>query len=202
MSDFLQSVIEYKYLWGILLVLIALAVFMWVKASKALKLHNQKFQADLQKAERNKMLFDRYSGCNLAEISDDAADDIIEGFAIIAEKNMDDATDLNAAFVCLSTNEKYAYAAKYFFEDSEEGTSKFFRGSTHPLTDTFMAVVQLADKNAYDILVPVYEMTDENNENVSFDEALLKKYDEMYRSTIDTPTLKNKIKAVIIQNGN
>lgn len=202
MNGFLESVRDYKLLWLALAALVAVAVFVWVKASAAVRKHNERFHGEFEKAERLKKLSERYSSCDLSAIAEDEADDVIDGFAAIADKTISDEPDINSAFLSLPVHERFAYAMQLYFAETKNGPSTFFRASSHPLTDTVMSALSEADKNAYGLVLPVYEMTDDDNEEASFDENILKKYDEAYLSVTDAQALKIRIRDLIIRYGN
>ena len=198
MNELLQSVREFWYLWLILALLVIVAIFIWRKANVVLKNHSDKFNKQLANAEREKRLLDRYSD-STNDIGSDTPEDIIDGFAVVADAKIQKFTNPDAEFSTLPDRERLAYGMKFFFTDAEEKLSLFYRQNSHPLTDVVTDCLEESSSVAGKLARRMYNMTDDDNENVSFDRTLADKLDDEFNKNIDRNELKTIVAQYILQ---
>jgi hypothetical protein len=199
MSDFLLSMKEYWYLWVIFAVLLIITIFVMRKAFAASKCHSGQVNEMLKQAEHDKNLFERYNNAEKTVFQNDSADDVIDGLGIVVEQKISKEDDHLVAFNNLSDVEKQAYAIRYFFKDSKEKLSDFFRNNTHPLTDNVLIVLEECSNEAFLLSKILADMTDDDNETVSFDSDIIDEKDKEY-SKLDLKKIKENVKEYLLKN--
>ena len=199
MSDFLLSMKEYWYLWVIFAVLLIITIFVMRKAFSASKRHSGQVNEMLKQAEHDKNLFERYSNAEKIAFQNDSADDVINGLGIVVEQKISKEDDHLVAFNNLSEIEEQAYAIRYFFKDSKEKLSDFFRNNTHPLTDNVLIVLEECSNEAFLLAKAVADMTDDDNETVSFEALVIDEKDKEY-SKLDLKKIKENVKEYLLKN--
>ena len=123
---------------------------------------------------------------------------MIEGLASAVQAELADCAAPNDEFLKLPIWRQYAYAAYYLLSDSAVKLSAFFRNSGEPLVSTAVACVRNTGKTAFVRLIDLeYEMLDDNNENVSVDNAQLAQWDAAF-AALDRDVLVDSIKQVVL----
>ena len=171
-------------LWIGTVVIVILCIVMVVVAGRSFQGRERRMKEFYKKANRQKELFEKYKGKTAQELQNEPAADVIEGLAVAVQKKIEEEPSVNEAFLKLPKAQQYAYAAYYFFHDSEEKLSAFFRKNGEPLLSVAEECLTVAvDGRAKELIAREYEMLDDNNENVSVDEAKLKEWDDAFAET-------------------
>ncbi len=170
-------------LWAvILIVLFVLTVVMIILASRSGKKRDAQREKIIAKLEKDKAIRNEYR--ILTPESFDADDEkLLFGVAANIQLALEKENDMTAAFDALPEYKKYIYALNYVFEDSEYiKLSSFFRCNGQPLTGTAAkAVKDVTGGRLYEIFEPMYNMFDDDNEDVSFDAVKINELDEKFR---------------------
>lgn len=198
MNEFLLAARQYWYLWVIFFVLCIVLIIVWKKAAGVAKKRFSRFNESLAAAEREEALSKRYESLSLELLLEDSPSDVISGIALKVQERLDGEPDIRKAFNELAEYEKRAYAMHYFFADSRERLSDFFRRNSAPLTPVALAAVRESSfLPARDIVLKLYPMLDEDNEGVSYDKKTVEELDQSYKS-LDSEAFKAAIKEHII----
>ena len=185
-------------LWIVTAVLVILCVVMIVVAGKSFHSREQRMKAFYEKANRQKALVEKYKDKPAQALAEEPAAEVIEGLAAAVQKKIEDAPLLNEAFLQLPQGQRAAYAAYYFFHDSEEKLSAFFRNNGEPLLSEAVGCLrEAASGEAKELIEREYEMLDDNNESVSVNEEQLRRWDEAF-AQIDRDQLREQVKRQIL----
>lgn len=130
MIDYFRT---HPYWVAILAALIALTVFMWIKAVKASRAHykaNEKIMKKLKEENRLRNAFAVLTPATAA-----AADpaELFKGVSLNLQKRVADQADLNAAFAALTPAQQGVYALYFVIDDGAEALSSFFKANGAPL---------------------------------------------------------------------
>ena len=170
-----------------LVLLIILTVFVWYKAIKSGKKRSEEREriiADLEKEKALRNEFRHVDETTFAEGKDDYR--LSVGMCANVQMSIEKKNDMTAAFNELSEIKRFVYALGYVFEDGKVSLSNFFRSNGEPLLSTANEAVKTVIGGEYaDLFTKVFSMFDENNEEVSFIEADVKKYDEEYKNLLE-----------------
>lgn len=186
METLIQIFSQNKILWLILLALIILTFFVMTKAGKAVKKNNEEKEALIKRLDHLKMLRENYATLSEEKIKNDMSDMLLEGVASNIQLTIEKAEDMNEAFEELSDNKKMIYALNYFILDAKESVRSFFTDYSKPLTPyVVMATDKFADEKSKELVRKMYDIFDEENEEVSFFESEVAKIDEELKTKLD-----------------
>lgn len=185
-------------LWILFAVVAILCVVMLFVAGKSARSREQRMKAFYQKANRQQALYQKYQNARPEEMKNDAPEDVIEGLAVAAQRKIEDAPSADEAFVLLPLSLQYAYAAYYFFEDSEEKLSAFFRKNGEPLLHTAVDCICGACPDCAVWVRNCYDMLDENNEHISVEEEKLDEWSRQFAALRKTE-LQEQVKQFILR---
>ena len=179
--------LENPYWLVILGVLIAITVFVCIKAGKASSKRYKANEAIIKKLKEENALRNEFSVLtpSLAEGADPVR--LFKGVALYLQKKISDSADMTYAFDNLTEEQKEIYALSFVVEDGGEKLSSFFKANGQPLTGAaFRGFTRLFDGRADEIFAKEYNAYDPDNETESFIPAEIEKYDAEF-SQIVTP---------------
>lgn len=196
-----QSIENYKTLWTLLPVLLALTVFMMVKAGKAVRKTNEEKEKLKKKLDRMKMLKEKYENITAKEIENDKSELLMEGVAANIQFKIEKAEDINEEFMLLNEEKKMIYALNYFLEESSQSPREFFRNYQRPLTPyAVKAAGMFTDSVSKNKLKKLFDMYDEENEGVSFDETQADELDRELKKSININEITKQANEYIRSN--
>lgn len=182
----LQNFAENKKLWLMLLGLIALTVFMIIKANKAVKRTNAQKEELKQRLDRMKMLKENYSDLTVEKIKSDESDLLVAGIASNIQRELEKADDMNEAFELLSDDKKTIYALSWFLDEAKASVRGFFREYSRPLTPYVIRATELfAPKDVQKDMKRIFDIYDDENEGVSFFEDEVAEIDKRLIQTLN-----------------
>lgn len=181
-----QSIENYKMLWTLLPLMIALTVFMMVKAGKAVRKTNEEKEKLKKRLDRMKMLKERYENITQEQIENDGSEMLMEGVAANIQFKLEKTDDMNGEFLLLNEERKMVYALNYFLEEASESPREFFRNYQRPLTPyAVKAAGMFIDSVSRNNLKKLFDMYDEENDGVSFNETQADELDLELKNGID-----------------
>ena len=193
-----QSIENYKTLWTLLPLMIALTVFMMVKAGKAVRKTNEEKEKLKKRLDRMKMLKERYENITQEQIENDGSEMLMEGVAANIQFKLEKTDDMNGEFLLLNEERKMVYALNYFLEEASESPREFFRNYQRPLTPyAVKAAGMFIDSVSRNNLKKLFDMYDEENDGVSFNETQADELDLELKNGIDI----NKIIKIEVKKG-
>ena len=174
MADFFSYISQHWYLIPIFVVLIALTVFVWVKAIVSGQKRKEERDKIIAQLEKEKALRNQFRVVDESMLADPDIDDerLVFGFAANVQMSIEKLDNMNEEFLKLNEVKQNIYALNYVFEDSKYTTlSDFFRANGEPLTSIAQrAVSDVIGGEFEEIFISQFAMLDDNNEDVSFDE--------------------------------
>lgn len=196
-----QSIENYKTLWMLLPLMIALTVFMMVKAGKAVRKTNEEKEKLKKRLDRMKMLKERYENITQEQIENDESEMLMEGVAANIQFKLEKTDDMNGEFLLLNEERKMVYALNYFLQEASESPREFFRNYQRPLTPyAVKAAGMFIDSVSKNKLKKLFDMYDEENEGVSFDETQSNELDCELKNSIDTKKIIKQANEYIRNN--
>ena len=169
------------YLWVLLVVVSILAIFVWIKAMAASRIRREKLKKEAEIWKKDYELRQEFKTLTLEKINSTDTNKMLSGVCMNIQIELENAPDMNEAFLKLPEEKKYIYCLEYFDEDSEKSLSTFFKNNGSPLTDFIIEAIKTV---GYEEILPLvktlYPMYDENNE-VSIDYTLIDKTDDKFK---------------------
>ena len=169
------------YLWLLLVVVSVLAIFVWIKAMAASRIRREKLKKEAEIWKKDYELRQEFKTLTLEKINSTDTNKMLSGVCMNIQIELENAPDMNEAFLKLPEEKKYIYCLEYFDEDSGKSLSTFFKNNGSPLTDFIIEAIKTV---GYEEILPLiktlYPMYDENNE-VSIDYTLIDKTDDKFK---------------------
>ena len=169
------------YLWVLLVVVSILAIFVWIKAMAASRIRREKLKKEAEIWKKDYELRQEFKTLTLEKINSTDTNKMLSGVCMNIQIELENAPDMNEAFLKLPDEKKYVYCLEYFDEDCVKSLSTFFKNNGSPLTDFITQAIKTV---GYEEILPLvktlYPMYDENNE-VSIDYTLIDKTDDKFK---------------------
>ncbi len=173
MSDFFSYLTDHWYLIPIFIVLIALTVFMWVKAIVSGQKRKEEREKIIAQLEKEKALRNQFRVIVEGMFFDKSIDDerLVFGIAANIQMSIEKLDNMNEVFLSLSEVKQNVYALSYVFEDSKYiSLSDFFNANGEPLTTIANRAAERIIGGEFSVLFSkMFAMFDDNDETVSFD---------------------------------
>ncbi|MCL2023102.1 MAG: hypothetical protein FWG82_01885 [Oscillospiraceae bacterium] len=195
MFDFYR---EHWYLIPILLALLALTVFLLVKAARGRGEINRSKQTQLARLQEQKDALNAYrrwrnSGGDITDKQ------LFMGYALEIQSKMQTAEDLASTFGALSEDEKQIYALYFALEDEVyPAPSHFFKEFGKPLTcaarDGFQ---RFADSESAAAFAEIYAAHDQDDENASFVPTEIAELDAVIANSLDRAGIYKRVASVV-----
>ncbi len=159
------------YLWIILAVAVVLLVLMWRKASKTSKEHYRRQEELKQQLIHQAELKRDFEELTREKIENTPDDKLLEGAAACVQFHLERHIDMEERFEQLPLPCKYIYTLEYLTEDTKDGLYEFFKKNGEPLTGlaSQAALEVFKSERLSEIIKTEYDMSDDNNEEVSVD---------------------------------
>lgn len=181
-----NNIKEYWYLWLILLLMCALAAFVWRGALKASSKRNARRRVELERIDRHNRLKKEFSEISVEKLKAAPSGDLLDGVTEYLMALLERADDDVSLFKSLSPEKKYVYTLS-FVKDLAAGDSvrRYYRECGEILGEytapAFSAVGQPELAELFDRATQAY---DENNCEASADEATIARLEEEFRALI------------------
>lgn len=164
----IQYFLERPYLIVIMAAVIALTVFVCIKAGRASARRSRANEAIMKKLKEENELRNEFSILTESLAQKSEPDRLFKGVALNLQKKIHDAPDMVAEFAKLTQEQREIYALSFIIEDGGEKLSNFFRANGQPLTgEAVNAVDRLFAGRAGEIFKSEFERFDPDNETAS-----------------------------------
>lgn len=182
MKEFFDFLSTHWYWAVIIVVLMIAAVLMWIKAVAASQRSREFREAEIARLEKEKALRNEYRVLDESKFNTDDNEKLLCGVAVNIQMFLEKEEDMNKSFEALPEEKKAAYALNYVFEDGKDSElSKFFRANGQPLTgEAAKAVETIIGGKFAKVFMKLYNMLDDDCEDVSFDSEKIEEYDKEY----------------------
>lgn len=182
--------LEKPYLILLLAALIALTIFVCIKAGKASSKRYKENEKIIKKLKEENALRNEFAILTASLAEKAAPERLFKGVALNLQKKISDASDMNAAFDALTEEQRKIYALSFVIEDGSEKLSGFFKVNGQPLTGAALNCVKtLFGGKIAEIFESEYNAFDPDNENTSYIAEEIKKLDDEFSSIADENTL-------------
>lgn len=166
----IQYFLDRPYLIIILIAVLALTVFVCIKAGQASAKRSQVNQALMKKLKEENLLRNEFSILTESLAAKAQADRLFKGVALNLQKRISDAADMNAEFDSLTQEQREIYGLSFVIEDGGEALSAFFRTNGQPLTGAaYSAMERIIGGRAFEIFDAEYKAFDPENEEASYE---------------------------------
>lgn len=125
---------ERPYLILIMAAVIALTVFVCIKAGKASAARSRENEAIMKKLKEENELRNEFAVLTQRTVSEAQPERLFRGVALNLQKRISDSSDMLGEFEKLTQEQREIYALSFVEEDGAEKLSDFFRANGAPLT--------------------------------------------------------------------
>lgn len=169
------------YLWLLLVVVSILAIFVWIKAMSASRIRREKLKKEAEIWKKDYELRQEFKTLTLEKLNSTDTNKMLSGVCMNIQIALENATDMNEAFIELPKGKKYIYCLNYFDEDATKSLSTFFKNNGSPLTDFIIdAIKNVGYEEILPLVESLYPMYDDNS-NVSVDYTIIDKSDDKFK---------------------
>ncbi len=169
------------YLWVLLVIVSILAIFVWIKAMSASRIRREKLRKEAEIWKKDYELRQEFKTLTLEKINSTDTNKMLSGVCMNIQIELENAPDMNEAFLKLPEEKKFVYCLEYFDEDSSKSLSTFFKNNGSPLTDFIIKAIRTV---GYEDILPlietIYPMYDDNSD-VSIDYTVIDKTDDKFK---------------------
>ncbi len=188
------------YLWVLLLVVAVLAVIVWIKAMAASRTRREKLKKEAEIWKKDYELRQEFKTLTSEKLNSTPNNKMLSGVCMNIQIELENATDMNSAFLTLPDEKKYIYCLEYFDEDCVKSLSAFFKNNGSPLTDFIIDAIKAVGYNEILPLVEtVYPMYDVDSE-VSIDYSVIDKTDDKFREIYNSNKLYDLVTKYVKAN--
>lgn len=125
---------------------------------------------------------------------------MLSGVCMNIQIELENATDMNDAFLDLPQEKKYIYCLEYFDEDASKSLSTFFKNNGSPLTDYIVeAIKTIGYEEILPLIEAVYPMYDDNSD-VSIDYTIIDKTDDKFKEIYNPNKLYDLVSKYVKSN--
>lgn len=125
---------------------------------------------------------------------------MLSGVCMNIQIELENAPDMNEAFLKLPEEKKFVYCLEYFDEDSSKSLSTFFKNNGSPLTDFITQAIKTV---GYEEILPfvetLYPMYDDNSD-VSIDYTVIDKTDDKFKEIYNPNKLYELVSKYVKSN--
>ena len=169
------------YLWVLLVIVSILAIFVWIKAMAASRIRREKLRKEAEIWKKDYELRQEFKTLTFEKINSTDTNKMLSGVCMNIQIELENATDMNDAFLDLPQEKKYIYCLEYFDEDAIKSLSTFFKNNGSPLTDYIVeAIKTIGYEEILPLIETVYPMYDDNSD-VSIDYTIIDKTDDKFK---------------------
>ena len=192
---------EYGYLIAVFFVVLVAFVVVLNKAAKAYSKHFNSVNEQKKQLEYMTNLKNKYRNITAEELEKCSADEILEGFALLTQIDMQKSDNMEDFFRNLPKEKQYIYVLDVFVSDGS--VKEFYTQNGEILTDIIIdalkaiGMIDFADK-----LSSVAKMYNKDDESISFDSNTIDKFDAEINTMCILDEIKGKSAIFIKENFN
>lgn len=192
---------ENWYLAVILLLVIAITVFVVIKAWKAAAKTSKEREAMLKKAEYEEKVVKEFKVLTDDLLKNSEPKRLFDGTALNIQRVLEKEENAEEKFLKLPDTQKVVYALYYFLDDSQKGLSEFYKCNGKPLTPwAAEGAKKIFPENIAKIIIEEYEAYDPDNEETSCSPEVISKLDVQYAEKIKDFDVYPALKKFISDN--
>jgi hypothetical protein len=188
------------YLWVLLVIVSILAIFVWIKAMSASRIRREKLKKEAEIWKKDYELRQEFKTLTLEKINSTDTNKMLSGVCMNIQIELENAPDMNEAFLKLPEEKKYIYCLEYFDEDASKSLSTFFKNNGSPLIDFIIEAIKTI---GYEEILPlvevIYPMYDDNSD-VSIDYTVIDKTDDKFKEIYNPNKLYDLVSKYVKAN--
>ena len=168
---------EYGYLIGVFFAVLVVFIIVLNKASKAYSKHFNTVNEQKKQLEYMTNLKNKYRNITAEELSECSEEEILEGFALLSQIEMQKSDDMEAYFRTLPKIKQFIYVLDVFVQD--ESTEIFFSQNGEILTDIIIDAIKEIGMNDFaGELSEIAKMYNKDDESISFSKQTIENFDK------------------------
>lgn len=168
---------QYGYLIGVFALVSVVFIIVLNKAAKAYTSHFNTVNEQKKQLEYMTNLKNKYRNITAEELSDCSEEEILEGFALLTQVEMQKNDDMEAFFATLPKIKQFIYVLDVFVQD--ESAEMFFSQNGEILTDIIVnALGAIGMKDFAEELFEIAKMYNKDDESVSFNKNAIEIFDK------------------------
>ncbi len=168
---------EHGYLIGVFVLVVVLFIIVLNKAAKAYRKHFNTINEQKKQLEYLTALKNKYRNITAQELDECSETEILEGFALLTQIEMQKSEDMEEFFRTLPKIKQYIYVLDVFVSDGS--AEVFFSQNGEILTDIILDALRLIGMDSFACeLTSVANMYDKDDESISFDKKLIENFDK------------------------
>ena len=167
---------EHGYLIGVFVLVLVVFIIVLNRAAKAYSKHFNSVNEQKKQLEYLTNLKNKYRNITVQELAECSDDEILEGFALLTQIDMQKNDDMESFFRTLPKEKQYIYVLDVFVQDGS--AKEFYSQNGEILTDIILdALSAIGMKGFADKLSAIQKMYNKDDESVSFDSEAIEKFD-------------------------
>lgn len=168
---------EHGYLIGVFALVVIVFIVVLNFAAKAYSKHYNTLNEQKKMLEHMTALKNKYKNISAEELSSCSEDEILEGFALVYQSEIQKCDDMEAYFSTLPKEKQFVYVLDVFVGD--EGSEVFYSQNGEILTDIILDALKAIGMNDFaDKLSEIHKMYDKDDESTSFDREKVVNFDK------------------------
>lgn len=188
------------YLWVLLVIVSILAIFVWIKAMSASRIRRERLKKEAEIWKKDYELRQEFKTLTLEKINSTDTNKMLSGVCMNIQIELENAPDMNEAFLKLPEEKKFVYCLEYFDEDSSKSLSTFFKNNGSPLTDFIIkAIKTVGYEDILPLIETIYPMYDDNSD-VSIDYTVIDKTDDKFKEIYNPNKLYELVSKYVKSN--
>ena len=147
----------------------------------ASRIRREKLKKEAEIWKKDYELRQEFKTLTSEKINSTDTNKMLSGVWMNIQIELENAPDMNEAFLKLPEEKKYIYCLEYFDEDSIKSLSTFFKNNGSPLTDFIIeAIKAVGYEEVLPLIETIYPMYDDNSD-VSIDYTVINKTDDKFK---------------------
>ena len=168
---------EHGYLIGVFVLVVVVFIVVLNRAAKAYSKHFSLVNEQKKQLEYLTNLKNKYRDITAEELSECPDGEVLEGFALLSQIEMQKSDDMEAYFNSLPKEKKYIYTLDVFTQDGS--AEVFFGENGEILTSIICDALRTIGMNSFaDELCDIAKMYNKDDESVSFDKDKIENFDK------------------------
>ena len=168
---------EHGYLIGVFALVVIVFIVVLNFAAKAYSKHYNTLNEQKKMLEHMTALKNKYKNITAEELSSCSEDEILEGFALVYQSEIQKCDDMEAYFSTLPKEKQFVYVLDVFVGD--EGSEVFYSQNGEILTNIIIDALKAIGMNDFaDKLSEIHKMYDKDDESTSFDREKVENFDK------------------------
>ena len=187
---------EFWYLWVVFAVLCVATVFVILKASKALRGHNEETKRTYAQIERLTALKADFRGASAEKVRGEDAAHVLDGAFAVLQAKLENDADPDRCFAEMNEPQQNIYTLYWLVQDVQTSLSFFFKNNGEPLRAFCQRALHAVGANTLGKAAEeMYAMFDETNEEASLEPAKLDTLDAAFAKALDRSALLVRVQS-------